>query len=180
MNVLYAALDEDAEAIVPTQCGVEATHAEVAENTSAPTVPGWPFEAAEAKRRQDALGGVARSVDLGDGVKLDLRRVPGGTFVMGSATGHADERPMTAVTVKPLAVGRCAVSNAQFARFDPGHDSGLERGEFLQFSVTERGYPLNQPEQPVCRVSWRAATDFCAWLSAKTGRHFRLPSEAEW
>jgi formylglycine-generating enzyme required for sulfatase activity len=36
------------------------------------------------------------------------------------------------------------------------------------------------PEQPVVRVSWQEATAFCRWLSAKTGRPFSLPTEAQW
>ncbi|MBO7726265.1 MAG: SUMF1/EgtB/PvdO family nonheme iron enzyme, partial [Thermoguttaceae bacterium] len=42
------------------------------------------------------------------------------------------------------------------------------------------GYPANLPDQPVIRVSWQEAVGFCAWLSEKTGRKFRLPTEAEW
>jgi len=72
------------------------------------------------------------------------------------------------------------VTNEQFALFDPAHDSGLEYGDYIQFSPGERGWSLARPRQPVVRVSWRAATDFCRWLSAKTSRRFRLPTEAEW
>lgn len=72
------------------------------------------------------------------------------------------------------------MTNAQFARFDPRHDSRLESGDFIQFSQGERGWPMNEPLQPVVRVSWRRAMEFCAWLSAETGAEFTLPSEAEW
>lgn len=76
--------------------------------------------------------------------------------------------------------GRTEVTNAQFRCFMPAHDSRLESGDFLQFSVQERGYPVNGPGQPVCRVSWNAAAAFAAWLSRRTGLRFRLPTEAEW
>ena len=79
-----------------------------------------------------------------------------------------------------LWMGAFEVSNEQFALFDPTHDSGLEYGDYIHFSPGERGWSLARPRQPVVRVSWRAATDFCRWLSAKTGRRFRLPTEAEW
>lgn len=77
-------------------------------------------------------------------------------------------------------MGQCEVSNEQFELFHPAHDSGLEFGDYIQFSPGERGWSLARPRQPVVRVSWRAATEFCRWLSAKTGRRFRLPTEAEW
>jgi formylglycine-generating enzyme required for sulfatase activity len=48
----------------------------------------------------------------------------------------------------------------------------------MQFGV--RGFYVNGPEQPVVRVSWDGAMAFCAWLSAKTGEHFTLPTEAQW
>jgi hypothetical protein len=79
-----------------------------------------------------------------------------------------------------LWLGQFEVSNEQFALFDPAHDSGLEFGDYIQFSPGERGWSLARPRQPVVRVSWHAAAAFCHWLSAKTGRRFRLPTEAEW
>jgi formylglycine-generating enzyme required for sulfatase activity len=47
-----------------------------------------------------------------------------------------------------------------------------------QFGI--RGHPVNLPDQPVVRVCWNRALDFCAWLSAQTGREFSLPTEAQW
>ena len=47
-----------------------------------------------------------------------------------------------------------------------------------QFGI--HGYPMNRPEQPVVRVSWRRAMAFCRWLSAKTGGEFSLLTEAQW
>jgi len=42
------------------------------------------------------------------------------------------------------------------------------------------GHPLNEPDQPVVRVTWEQARAFCVWLSEKTAKTFRLPTEAEW
>jgi formylglycine-generating enzyme required for sulfatase activity len=141
-----------------------------------PTVPcdGWPFDASEAKRRQEAGGAPERTVDLGGGVTLRLRRIPAGRFVTGGAA------PRIAEATAPFWIAACEVDNAQFARFDPTHDSRIETGDFLQFSVAERGWPLNGARQPVVRVSWRRAAEFCRWLSAATGEAFALPDETQW
>ncbi len=71
------------------------------------------------------------------------------------------------------------VTNKEFAEFDPQHDSGIEVGGFLQFSVLERGFPVNEPDQPVVRVSQAKAKAYCEWLSKKTGKKYRLPTVAE-
>jgi formylglycine-generating enzyme required for sulfatase activity len=98
---------------------------------------------------------------------------------MGSADGYADESPPHRVRVeRPFWIGVCEVSNRQYAQFDSIHDSryfdrsGKDHGN--------PGWPANQPDQPVIRVTWQRAMAFCAWLSAKTGEPFTLPTEAEW
>ena len=100
---------------------------------------------------------------------------------MGDDAGAAAERPAQRVKItKPFWIGRVEISNAQFARFAPAHDSGIERGSFLQFSERERGYHVDGSNQPVVRVSWHEAQAFCAWLSKQTGKRVRLPTEAQW
>ncbi|MCC6418129.1 MAG: formylglycine-generating enzyme family protein [Gemmataceae bacterium] len=143
--------------------------------------PDWPFDAQEAARRQKVLGEHRRTLDLGDGVRLELALIPAGRFVMGDATGHPDEGPPHPVQIKkPFWIGRFEITNEQFRRFEARHDSGLEDGDFLQFSEEERGYPVNGPRQPAVRISWRQAVQFCAWLSRRTGKRFTLPTEAQW
>lgn len=48
------------------------------------------------------------------------------------------------------------------------------------FNEWDLGWSLNGPKQPVVRVSWKEASDFCLWLSEKTGQEVSLPSEAQW
>ena len=72
------------------------------------------------------------------------------------------------------------MSNRQYARFDPAHDSRIESDDFLQFGAEERGDPVNLPEQPVCRVAWQQAQAFCAWLSARSGMACGLPDGDQW
>jgi formylglycine-generating enzyme required for sulfatase activity len=122
------------------------------------------------------------TVKLSDKVSVRLTRIPAGRFYQGdNELGTPDEFPQRLVSIaKPFWIGTCEVSNEQYALFDPRHDSRLEHGEFLQFENHQRGYPLNQPRQPVARVSQREALAFCKWLSGKTGRKVTLPSEAQW
>jgi formylglycine-generating enzyme required for sulfatase activity len=141
------------------------------------TTAGWPFDAAEAARRQTAPGQWQREIKLTNGLTLKLVLIPAGALV----TASNEVNPSSPAKVSaPFWMGQFEVSNEQFAQFDPAHDSRIERGDFLQFSVRERGYPVNGPRQPVVRVSWQQALDFCRWLSAQTGEHFSLPTETQW
>ena len=104
------------------------------------------------------------SFDLGEGVTLDLVRVPGGT--------------LGGVAIKPFWIGTCEVMNRQFRCFDPLHDSRDESRHGYQFG--RRGYDMNMDRQPAVRLSFDEAQAFCRWLAAKTGKPVALPSEQQW
>ncbi len=178
----YANMDDDPEAVpVRPKSPIKSVMPKPSPRADAASVdcPGWPFDAAEAKRRQDRAGQHNRTIELGGGIKMDLVLIPAGEFMMGDATGCADERPATRVKInKPFWMGRTEVTNAQFTRFDPSHDSGVESKHAMQFGV--RGFYANGPKQPVVRVSWTQAVAFCDWLSAKAGLKCALPTEAQW
>ena len=148
-------------------------------SAAVPAVPGWPFAAGDATARQVAGGTMtARSVEIG-GLKIDLVPIPAGEFAMGEADGDPDARPVTRVRVdKPFWMAAREVTNAEFALFDPTHDSRFIDQQWKDH--TTPGYPANLPTQPVIRVSWQQAVAFCQWLSRKTGETFTLPTEAEW
>jgi formylglycine-generating enzyme required for sulfatase activity len=184
MRKLYAAIDEDPEAIVnpynPPASPPKAPQPEPVVAAGAVACAGWPFDAAEAARRQAQGGPHTRTIDLG-GAAINLVRIPAGAFVMGDDNGQPDERPASAVKIdRAFWMATTEITNEQYRLFDPSHDSRLERGAFLQFSQAERGFDLNTPRQPVVRVSWLEAMAFCRWLSEKTGQHFTLPTEAQW
>jgi formylglycine-generating enzyme required for sulfatase activity len=141
---------------------------------------GWPFAAAEAVQRQTAANLPARqNIDLSDTMPLELALIPAGEFIMGDAAGEVDEVPVSRVNIdKPFYMGVMEIRNDQFALFDPKHNSGV-------ISMTgkdqgQRGIPADQPDQPVVRVTWSEAMEFCKWLSQKTGKKFALPTEAQW
>ena len=143
-------------------------------------VDGWPFDAAEAAKRVTAAKlPPTLKIEVADGKTLDLALIPAGEFIMGDAAGENDEFPVSRVKVdKPFYMGTLEISNAQYAAFDTKHDSGV-------ISMTgkdqgERGITINQPNQPVVRISWNEAVAFCKWLSQKTGKKFTLPTEAQW
>ena len=87
--------------------------------------------------------------------------VPGGAFVMGSDSGHEDEKPVHSVDVSAFYMARYPVTNAEYKRYRD--DVGRP------FEV-----PTGKGDHPLVNVSWHAACEYAAWAG------MRLPSEAEW
>ena len=114
--------------------------------------------------------------DLGDGVRLTMMQIPEGAFMMGSLKSEEEsfdaERPQHEVSVPSFYMGRYAVTQAQW-RVVAGYDR--EEKDLKLDPSNFKG-----ANRPVERVSWEEAQEFCRRLSTKTGRAYRLPSEAEW
>ena len=178
----YGGIDEDPEAI-PDVSREPVTFVMPSETAPAKRIPvaGWPFSAEQAKRRQTSAGArTTIQIDLGADVKMPLMLIPAGEFVLGGSPRYADETPRGKATIgRPFWMGKVEVTNEQYQRFDPAHQSGVESMLWLKWSW-EDYVNLNQLRQPVCRVSWDEANAFCSWLSQKTGRRFSLPSEVQW
>ena len=183
---LYANIDVDPEAIPQTK--TVAVKGVMPKPLKLPpvkkvTATGWPFDAAEARKRQGAAGGkTTMTVDLGGGVKMAFVLVPAGEFVMGDPSGGSHERPLTRVRIdRAFWMGRTEVSNDQYRRFAPMHNSRVIDQHHKDHATP--GYPANQPNQPAVRISWRDAAAFGRWLAKKTGPGapgFTLPTEAQW
>jgi formylglycine-generating enzyme required for sulfatase activity len=110
---------------------------------------------------------------------LDLRKIPAGEFLMGNAQGDSHEPPASPTRItQAFWMAAFEMNNAQYACFDPDHDSRVEDKNTYQFGI--HGYPSNNPDQPVVRVSWQEAMAFCRWLSERSGLPFTLPTEAQW
>lgn len=108
-------------------------------------------------------------------ITLELIAIPAGEFFMGSPSDepgrYDDESPQHQVTLSGFFMGRYPITQAQWSAVAalPKVDRDLE-ADPSRFKGEDR---------PVERVSWYEAVEFCARLSAYTGRTYRLPSEAE-
>jgi formylglycine-generating enzyme required for sulfatase activity len=104
-----------------------------------------------------------------------MRLIPAGTFVMGSTA----DGPMRVVEVaKSFYMSETEISNQFYRLFKQDHHSGfIDRTDK---DHADEGIRLNSDQQPVLRISWTEATEFCRWLSEEAGGRFRLPSEKEW
>ncbi|NQT54512.1 SUMF1/EgtB/PvdO family nonheme iron enzyme [bacterium] len=146
-----------------------------------PSCPGWPFDAAVARRRQKEAGlPETLTLKVADGLPMGFVLIPPGEFVMGDPAGPPDERLSARVAIRrPFYLGRCEVTNAQFAALgEPAHRSGVVGWRSIDWRG--EGHPLSAPDQPAVRVSWRQAMAFCEALSAKTRKRVALPTEAQW
>jgi formylglycine-generating enzyme required for sulfatase activity len=98
---------------------------------------------------------------------------------MGSPAGEgipAYETPQHEVILPAYRIGVCPVTNDQYEDFI------RETGRFVSPSIGWDGQrvPKNMEEHPVTGVTWYEALAYSQWLSAKTGRTYSLPNEAQW
>ena len=114
--------------------------------------------------------------DLGNGVILEMVSIPGGSFLMGSPDGEKEredsEGPQHRVTVPEFFMGKYPLTQAQWRAV-----AGLPK---VNHDLEAEPSKFNGDNLPVENVSWYDAVEFCTRLSNKTGRTYRLPSEAEW
>lgn len=109
-----------------------------------------------------------RYPDFVNSVGSRMLLIPSATFQMGSAGPDAagNEQPLTRVTLSRYYLSRHPITNGQYEKFDPAHRS--------------RRIPRADENHPAVYVSSLDAAKFCAWLSARERKRYRLPSEAEW
>ena len=115
-----------------------------------------------------SIAPTSRMKEFRDGEHLPaMLPLPRGEFIMGENVGdkfaNDTERPAHRVEFAcPFALGKFPVTV----------------GEFRQFRAATS--PEDAKDLPVVRVSWHEAMEYCDWLTQRTGRRYRLPSEAEW
>ncbi|XWK87735.1 MAG: bifunctional serine/threonine-protein kinase/formylglycine-generating enzyme family protein [Phormidium sp.] len=112
--------------------------------------------------------------DLGNGVTLEIVSIPGGTFMMGSPVneGDADEKPQHQVNISPFYMGKYPITQAQWKTV-----AALPK---IKIDLNSDPSNFKGANRPVENVNWHEAQEFCQRLSRKTGKTYRLPSEAEW
>lgn len=128
-------------------------------------------------------------------VCFDLVAVPGGTFLMGSPAGEggrsADEGPQHPVEIRPFWMGKCEVTWDEYdlyfrqgvAQEKENKDARAKDADAITrptsaYADETRGF--GRTGYPVVGMSQHAAMEYCRWLSGRTGRSYRLPTEAEW
>ncbi len=119
-----------------------------------------------AAERQRAKPEQELTLDLGQGITLELVRIPAGKFMMG-INDHNNGKPIHEVTVQSFLIGKYAVTNAQWFAV-------------MGTKPSENAPKFQGDSQPVVGVSWHDCNKFCKNLSTQTGKEFRLLSEAEW
>ena len=138
-----------------------------------------------------------------NGISFTMIAVEGGTFNMGATSEQRDdadddEKPVHSVTLSDYYVGETEVTVGLFRQFidetgyrtDADKNGGshswngskwvLTEGVNWQCDANGKKRSAGEDYHPVIHVSWNDANEFCKWLKQKTGKNFRLPTEAEW
>jgi len=117
-----------------------------------------------------------------------LVHIPSGHFTMGSTTeqiqelvsqGMDGERilrefPQHVVQLSSYYIGKYPVTNREYQEFV--RDTGFEQ----PVDWEDEMFPDDKGDYPVVNVSWKAANEYCKWLSNQTGKNYHLPTEAQW
>jgi len=132
------------------------------------------------------------------GISFKMIAIPGGSFSMGSPGNeplrNADEGPVKKVNVSPFFMAETEITWDQYLAFyvetaGEGRTTDTEgaRTKADVDAISGPTPPYGQPDQnwgtgsrPAITMTYHAAETFCKWLSLKTGKSYRLPTEAEW
>jgi len=133
----------------------------------------------------------------GTGINFNMIAVPGGSFKLGSPENEPfrdeDEGPEVEVEVSDFYMAEVEVTWDQYLTFfgETGSEGRMSEGDLALKAevdgITGPTPPWGDPSQgwgrgkrPAITMSHHAAETFCEWLSMKTGKKYRLPTEAEW
>ena len=141
-----------------------------------------------AEIRRKAVPTAIPSEPLRQTFEPQVVHIPAGPFLMGSRDEQIeqaikdgtvknwviDEQPQHSVGLSEYAIGLYPITNREYQVFL--RESEREPPEGWNGDQ----FPENKGNHPVVNVSFFDAWAYCQWLSRKTGKHYRLPSEAEW
>ena len=129
----------------------------------------------------------------GPGIRFDMVAIPGGEFTMGSPDSEADRQPIEGpqhkVRIEPFWMGRCEVSWNEFRPYQMMMLEVLDKKRekpdvdgvtYPTKTYLPADYGHGYTDKPAISMSHHNAMEYCRWLSAKTGKFYRLPTEAEW
>ena len=157
-----------------------------------------PLPVPNADAKSEAEMKAYTDVIPGADSKFDMVPIHGGKFTMGSPESEKerkpDEGPCHEVTVEPFWMGKCEVTWEEFETFAfklderrRAKDQKLSEWDAIADAVarptkpyTDMSFNMGKEGRPAICVTQYAAMMYCKWLTAKTGRYYRLPTEAEW
>jgi sulfatase modifying factor 1 len=146
-----------------------------------------------------------QTVTAKDGGKtsFEMALIPGGEFLMGSPAGEAgraeDEGPQHKVTLDPFYLCTTETTMELFGMYY--RETHTAKKDFIEVQTAQKDAEPNaagvdaitgptavygdmtmgySEKHPAIGMTWHNAATFCRWLSQKTGRKYRLPTEAEW
>ena len=112
-------------------------------------------------------------VEITNSIGMQLKLIPAGEFMMGSQ----EFGPQHKVRItKPFYLGVYEVTQAEYERVMKGNPSWFSKGGWGPYRLSGK----DTSSYPVEMVSWDYAVEFCKRLSAREGKTYRLPTEAEW
>ncbi len=154
--------------------------------------PGYPQTLSASLRSMEEIERASIATERTTAAGQVLRRVEPGTFTLGSSRSEQGRRANEVIVpvrlTKPFLIGVKEVTNREFAQFRANHDSGADIHAAMAGD-----------NNPVAKVTWADAVQYCNWLSAREGLTpvykeefgewvairpfpdgYRLPTEAEW
>ena len=110
------------------------------------------------------------------GIEPEMVEIPPGSYLMGDSTGKAQSSavPVHEVKIKPFAIEKYEVTFEEYDRF------ALATGRSFPPEGVTKEQQWGRGNLPVGNVSWFDAVAYAKWLSDRTGKHYRLPTESEW
>jgi sulfatase modifying factor 1 len=96
--------------------------------------------------------------------------VTGGSFTMGSKNGNYEEKPSHSVILSSFSMAKTETTVEQWRAYCNASGKAMPEAP---------GWGWNDND-PIVNVSWNDAVAYCNWLRVKTGKSYRLPTEAEW
>jgi formylglycine-generating enzyme required for sulfatase activity len=151
-------------------------------------VPRYPM--IESKSHKDFTQKIA-----GSKVTFDMVAIPGGSFVIGSPAREkgrrADEGPQRIVTVKPFWIGKCEVTWDEYDCFtakgfgrredvEPEDNTNADAVTRPTSPYIDHTFEFGRQGYPVISLTHHHLMQYCRWLALKTGKPYRLATEAEW